>query len=115
MQRCISAFSGRPTPFLRRAGKNGLNFCGHCVDNFLVVLSVTDVSVVVEVSGERIPGPSTSVVPDAAHVPSTGADGLALTGGDIATLIVIALLLIAIGFAITSLKRPSPRPDGDPS
>lgn len=80
-----------------------------------MVLSVTDVPVVVEIYGERNPGPSTSAVPDAAHVPSTGADGLALTGGDIATLIVIALLLIAIGFAITSLKRPSPRPDGDPS
>ncbi len=98
-----------------RAGKS-LNRGRLCVDKFLVALSsVTDVSVVVEVPGKGAPGSSTSAAPHVGDVPLTSGDGLALTGGDIATLVVVALVLIAIGLAIASLKRTSPRPDGDPS
>jgi hypothetical protein len=72
------------------------------------------VPVVVDVPPAPV-GSATTAAPHVADVPVTGPGGLALTGGDIAALVLIALLLIAVGLAMAAWKKTAPRPQGDSS
>jgi hypothetical protein len=73
------------------------------------------VPVVVEVPGAPTPAPSTTAAPHVADVPLSGPGDLALTGGDVAALVVIALLLIAVGLTMAASRKTAPRTHGDPS